>query len=124
MSDSHTRPREVQRTFGRVYQIRIDQSGVAIDWQPSSPIIGCKELTHGQAVFHPTEGKVVYFPGAIGRGRGKTTIAARTTHRPDLVELFELALEMEAELRSDVEAARRCSHPSVVRCDHSAADQR
>ena len=64
VSDTVTRPRETQRTFGRVYQTSLDQSEVVIDWQPASPIMGCKVLTHGRAVYHPTEGKVVRFPGA------------------------------------------------------------
>ncbi len=112
MSDIHTRPREVQRTFGRVYQIRPGQSGVAIDWQPPSPIIGCKVLNHGQAVFHPTEGKVVRFPRAIRRGCGATTIAVRTALRPDLLELFDLAMKMEAELASKVAGTRIPSSPA------------
>ncbi len=114
MSDIHTRPREVQRTFGRVYQIHPDQSGVIIDWQPSSPIIGCQVLTHGQAVFHPTEGKVVRFPGAIRRGRGTTTIAVRAASRPDLLELFDLAMKMEAEIASEVASTRKHSRPATA----------
>ena len=116
--------REIKRRFGRVYQICPDQSGVAIDWVPSSPILGCKELTVGQAMHHPTEGKVVRFPQAIRRRRRTTTIAVRTTQRPDLLQRFELAVEMVAELRSEIEAARRSRHPSGVTHDHSAGDQR
>ena len=124
MSDANPPPREVQRTFGRVYQTCVDQSAVTIDWQPSSPIIGCKMLTHGQAVFHPTEGRAVLFPGAIRRRRGTQTIAVRTTQRPDLLELFELAVAMEAELRSEVEAARRSRHPAAWRVTTRLADRR
>jgi PTS HPr component phosphorylation site len=92
-------------------------------WVPSSPILGCKVLTVGQAMYHPTEGKVVRFPQALRRRRRTTTIAVRTTQRPDLLELFGLAVEMEAEHRSEVEAAQRSRRPSGVTCDHSALNQ-
>jgi hypothetical protein len=94
--------REITTSFGRVYQMRPDQSKVAIEWIPPSPILGCIALTRGQAVLHPTEGKVVHFPQAIRRRRGTTTIVVRTGNRPDLLELFDLAIEMEAKLRSEV----------------------
>jgi hypothetical protein len=100
MSDTVTRAREVQRTFGRVYQTSPYRAEVVIDWQPSSPIMGCKVLTHGQAVFHKTEGKVVRFPAASRRGRRTSSIVVRTKLRPDLLELFELAVEMESELEA------------------------
>ena len=102
MPGTDTRSREVQRPFGRVYQLRPDQSGVAIDWQPSSPIMGRKVLTHGQAVFHPTEGKVVRFPGSRRRRQRTSTIVVRTNLRPDLLELFDLAIKMEAERASEI----------------------
>jgi hypothetical protein len=114
VSDIHTRPREVQRTFGRVYQIRPGRSGVMIDWQPSSPIIGCQVLTHGQAVIHPSEGKIVRFPGPIRRGRGTTTLAVRTALRPDLLELFDLAMKMEAEIASEVASTRMHAQPATA----------
>ncbi len=124
MFDIDTRLVEVKRPCGRVYQQRLNQCAVAIDWEPTAPILGCNVLTEGQATFHPIEGKVVCFPQALRRRRGSSTIAVRTTQRPDLLELFELAVEMEAKLRSEFEATRRCRHPSVVRRDLSAADRR
>jgi hypothetical protein len=124
MSEADAYLREITRSFGRVYQKRLDQCGVAIEWVPSVPILGCMVLIHGQALFDPTEGRVVRFPKAIRRRRGTTTLAVRTTQRPDLLELFELATKMEAELISEVEAARRSRHPSGVTSDRSAADQR
>jgi hypothetical protein len=93
---------EITKSFGRVYQIGSHQSSVAIDWLPPTPILGCTALTRGQALFHPTEGKVVHFPKAIRRRRGTTTIAMRTGIRPDLLELFDLAIEMQTKLGSEV----------------------
>jgi hypothetical protein len=100
MSDTVTRACEVQRRFGRVYQTSPYRAEVVIDWQPSSPIMGRKVLTHGQAVFHPTEGKVVRFPAANRRGRRTSSIVVRTKLRPDLLELFELAVAMETEVEA------------------------
>ena len=101
MSKADAYPREITRSFGRVYQKHLDQCGVAIEWVPSVPILGCKVLSDGQALFHPTEGRVVRFPQAIRRRRGTATLAVRTTQRPDLLELFELAAKMEAELKCE-----------------------
>ena len=106
MLDLATRLLEVKRPSGRVYQTRSDHYGVAIDWIPRLPILGCKLLTEGQAKFHPTEGRVVYFPQALRRRRGTTTIAVRTSERPDLRELFDLAITMERELTSKLASAR------------------
>jgi hypothetical protein len=106
MVDDRAAWHEVKKTSGRVYQLCPDQWNVAIDWVPPSPIVGCTVLTRGEAVFHPTEGKVVRFPQAIRRRRGTTTIAVRTGARPDLLELFELATELEAKLRSKIESPR------------------
>jgi hypothetical protein len=99
--------RELTKSSGRVYQIFPDQWKVAIDWIPPSPILGCAVLNRGKAEFHPTEGKVVLFPKAKRRRRGTATIAVRTSNRPDLLELFELATELEARLLSEFEAHSR-----------------
>ena len=95
--------RELTKRSGRVYQICADQWKVAIDWVPPSPILGCTVLYRGQAEFHPTEGKVVRFPQALRRRRGTATIAVRTGNRPDLLELFNLATELEAKLLCEFE---------------------
>jgi hypothetical protein len=107
MSSTMTHPREAQLTFGRVYQISLDKAEVVIDWQPSSPIMGFKVLTHGRAVFHPTEGKVVRFPGASRRKRRTCSIVVRTKLRPDLLELFDLAIKMEAELGTEATSSNK-----------------
>ena len=96
-------PRELRKRSGRVYQICPSQWKVAIDWVPPSPILGCTVLNRGEAEFHPTEGKVVRFPKAFRRRRGTATIAVRTGNRPDLLELFNLATELEARLLSEFE---------------------
>jgi hypothetical protein len=106
-------PRELTKSSGRVYQIFADQSRVAIDWVPPSPILGCTVLNRGQAEFHPTEGKVVRFPRALRKRRGTATIAVRTGNRPDLLELFDLATELEAELLSEFETVS-CEEDSRV----------
>ena len=72
--------------------------------------------TRGQAVLHPTEGKVVNFPQAIRRRRGTTTIVVRTGNRPDLLELFDLAIEMEAKLRSEVSTEQSGRSPATGEC--------
>jgi hypothetical protein len=106
-------PRELTKSSGRVYQIFPDQWKVAIDWVPPSPILGCATLNRGMAEFHPTEGKVVRFPQAIRRRRGTATIAVRTGNRPDLLELFDLATELEAKLLSEFDALSREEHACV-----------
>jgi hypothetical protein len=97
-------PREIKKASGRVYQTCENECGVAIDWAPSSPIMGCTTLTGGEALFHPVEGKVVRFPRAFRRRRGTVTIVVRAGRRPDLLELFELATEMKSELGLSVGA--------------------
>ena len=99
--DSKT-PREIKKASGRVYQTRENEGGVAIDWAPASPIMGCTTLTGGEALFHPIEGKVVRFPRAFRRRRGTVTIVVRAGRRPDLLELFELATEMKSGLALSV----------------------
>jgi hypothetical protein len=91
---------------GRVYQLCAGESMVAIDWNPTAPILGHDVLTGGEAALHPTEGRVVYFPD-FRRREGRTTIAVRTGARPDLLELFELAMAMKRELTCELSAARR-----------------
>jgi hypothetical protein len=98
--------RETFGQTGRVYQSHAGDSMVAIDWKPIEPILGHAVLTHGQAALHPTEGKVVYFPG-VRRRRGTTTIAVRTGARPDLLQLFDLAMAMRSDLRAELSVARR-----------------
>jgi hypothetical protein len=98
--------RETKGTCGRVYQIRIGDSRVAIDWKPVVPITGYDVFSRGEAVLHPTEGKVVYFPGARRR-RGTTRIAVRTSARSDLAELFDLAIAMKSDLVAEMNIARR-----------------
>jgi hypothetical protein len=100
-------PRELTKESGRVYQICPTEWRVAIDWVPPSPILGCAVLNRGQAEFHPTEGKVVRFPHAKRRRRGTASIAVRTGNRPDLLELFDLATELEGRLLSEFGALSR-----------------
>jgi hypothetical protein len=107
MFEERALPRELTKSSGRVYQIFPDQWKVAIDWVPPTPILGCAALNRGQAEFHPTEGKVVRFPQALRKRRGTASIAVRTGNRPDLLELFDLATELEAELLSEFEALSR-----------------
>jgi hypothetical protein len=107
MFEQRALPRELTKRSGRVYQICPSEWRVAIDWVPPSPILGCTVLNRGQAEFHPTEGKVVRFPQALRKRRGTATIAVRTGNRPDLLELFDLATELEAELLSEFEALSR-----------------
>ena len=107
MFEDRAVPRELTKSSGRVYQIFPDQWKVAIDWVPPSPILGCTVLNRGEAEFHPTEGKVVRFPQALRKRRGTATIAVRTCNRPDLLELFDLATELEAELLSEFETVSR-----------------
>ena len=104
VSGSNEAAHEITRRFGRVYQTDSKKGRIEIDWIPPSPILGRTRLTRGQAVFHPIEGKVVRFPQAIRRRRGTATIVVRTGERPDLLELFELAIDMEADLSSDIGA--------------------
>jgi hypothetical protein len=100
-----TAPRsDLTKGSGRVYRMSPSQCKVAIDWVPPSPILGCNTLTRGLAEFHPTEGKVVRFPRAIRRRRGTATIVVRVGNRPDLLELFNLATELEAKLISESES--------------------
>jgi hypothetical protein len=98
--------RETKGTDGRVYQIRIGDSRVAIDWKLVVPITGYDMFSRGEAVLHPTEGKVAYFPGARRR-RGTTRIAVRTSARPDLAELFDPAMAMKSDLVTEMDIARR-----------------
>ena len=100
MLEERALPNELRSNSGRVYPMSGSRSAVAIDWIPSSPILGCRLLKGGQTEFHPTEGKVVRFPQAIRRRRGTATIAVRTCNRPDLLELFDLATRLEAKLIS------------------------
>jgi hypothetical protein len=124
MFDDSTPGRKIERRSGRVYQMYVDHWRVAIDWVPSSPILGCTVLTCGQAIFHPREGKVVLFPQALtGRG-GTGRIAVRTGERPDLLELFVLATKLETELRSEFETGRvRPRRASSSSLDVAAAAQ-
>jgi hypothetical protein len=101
MYEERALPKEFRKSSGRVYQMSASPCAVAIDWIPPSPILGCTMLRRGHAEFHPTEGKVVRFPQAIRRRRGTATIAVRTGNRPDLLELFDLATELEARLISE-----------------------
>jgi hypothetical protein len=103
MPQGTAHPLEFTKRSGRVYQMGPSHCKVAIDWVPPTPILGCTMLTRGQPEFHPTEGKVVRFPQAIRRRRGTATIAVRTSNRPDLLELFDLATALEAKLISDTE---------------------
>lgn len=88
---------EIRRQTGRVYQLYPGRPRVAIDWVPDAAICGHPTLVRGTAVYHPTEGKVVYFPGERRR-RGGVRIAVRTKARPDLLELYELAMKLSKEL--------------------------
>jgi hypothetical protein len=103
MFEERALPDELTKNSGRVYRMPASPCAVAIDWIPPSPIMGCTMLKRGQAEFHPTEGKVVRFPQAIRRRRGTATIAVRTGNRPDLLELFDLATELEARIISSGE---------------------
>jgi hypothetical protein len=94
-------PRETKRARGRVYQRQPGGWKVAIDWVPEVPILGYAVLKGGQAVFHPTEGKVVCFPGPR-RWRSTTQIAVRTAARPDLLELFDLATQLAKDLKFEI----------------------
>jgi hypothetical protein len=114
MFEEQALSRQLTKKSGRVYQICPSESRVAIDWIPPSPILGCSALNRGQAEFHPTEGKVVRFPQALRRRRGTASIAVRTGNRPDLLELFDLATELEAKLLSELEAVSCDEHSSVL----------
>jgi hypothetical protein len=109
MSVGYKDLRETKGLAGRVYQLRPGDPSVAIDWIPVVPIANYDVLVRGEPVFHPIEGKVVYFPGARRR-RGVTKIAVRTGARPDLLELFNLAVMMKTELRSEISTDRLRSH--------------
>jgi hypothetical protein len=97
--------RELKGIAGRVYQMHAGDSMVAIDWKPLEPILGRAVLTRGKAEFHPTEGKVVYFPGGK-QGLGRIRIAVRTSERPDLLELFDLAVAMTSDLTGEIKSAQ------------------
>jgi hypothetical protein len=109
MAIAYDNLRETKGLAGRVYQLRPGDPSVAIDWIPIVPVAQFDVFLRGEAVFHPTEGKVVYFPGARRR-RGVTKIAVRTGARPDLLELFNLAVMMKTELRSEISTDRPRSH--------------
>ena len=108
MTIAYENLRETKGLAGRVYQLRPGDPSVAIDWIPVVPVADYDVFVRGEAVFHPTEGKVVYFPGARRR-RGVTKIAVRTGSRPDLLELFNIAVTMKSELRSEF-STDRLSH--------------
>jgi hypothetical protein len=119
--------RVINGTAGRVYQLRRGHSRVAIDWNPVEPVAGHGALTRGEAVFHPTEGKVVYFTVARRR-RGTIRLAVRTGARLDLNELFDLATELKQDLLSEISATapqRRRealpSSPEIKRKDRLAS---
>ncbi len=113
MSRVTGRLHERRRRTGRVYQLHPGRSRVAIDWAPPASIHGNAVLTGGTAVYHPTEGKVVYFPGERRR-RGRVRIAVRTGARADLLELFELAIKLSDELSSEIGEVRSRSNRSRV----------
>src|SRR5262249_20363194 len=87
--------RQMKGIAGRLYQMHAGDSMVAIDLKPIAPILGRAALTHGQAELHPTEGKVVYFPGAKQQ-LGSIRITVRTFARPVLLELFDLAMALKS----------------------------